>query len=292
MKAASAVILVLFLLVWSKASADSPSAQQQGSSTPTTKNRLARTKVNKQEYEAMVSSVEERRKALLGEYRRGDREGKKRVLETARTYLNRLIAERLVPAWYGIPWKIVGKQREGESDASYRMRAQEIKACLKRDKPYLEGACTNCGLFVSTILKHAAFRVSRYHLGQQLAIHIIRTMSPQRQIKRPTGGQEITEFVAALKSGRRGRGIYIVGLDRHVGFLVYGSTISPEGKRQQVDVYFCHADYGHIPREVRCEEAARSPVLRGSESRVNGQVLYDAAIIKWLAGKKFVTVTE
>ena len=204
-------------------------------------------------------------------------------------YLSAQIINNLIYSWYGVPWRIVGRKRKGESSIKFSERARSVRKCQK-EYPFKEDTCTNCGLFVSTVLKHAGFKIERYKLSRQLSANIIRTFSPKKYIRRPKGGQRIEDFVRKMKSDSRGPGIYIVGLDMHVGFLVNGKVKSPLGKTLPDDLYFCHADYGHIPQVVRCERAVESPILTYSRCRVNGKVLNDKTMNHWLTGRKIPTV--
>ena len=76
---------------------------------------------------------------------------------------------------------------------------------------------------------------------------------------------------------RRGDGLYVVGLDRHVGFLVV------EGG----DVFFHHASSsaGAVVRE----RALVSGALARSSYRVVGKLFDDALVDAWLTGRPIPT---
>jgi len=83
----------------------------------------------------------------------------------------------------------------------------------------------------------------------------------------------INDFVNAVKEW--GPGMYIVGLDVHVGFVVNTGD----------EVYFIHSSYVD-PFMVVSERAIESPVLIASKYRVLGKVFADDRLISdWLLGK-------
>ena len=87
----------------------------------------------------------------------------------------------------------------------------------------------------------------------------------------------IADFVNAVKEW--GPGIYIVGLDVHVGFIVNTGS----------DVYFVHSSYVE-PYVVIKEKAIESEILAGSQYRVLGNILADERLINdWLSGKMIPT---
>ena len=80
-----------------------------------------------------------------------------------------------------------------------------------------------------------------------------------------------------------GPGIYIVGLDSHVAFLVITSSR---------EIRFIHSS-GSSPYCVIDEPREHSHVLRNSEYRVTGNLTAsDEVLRKWLLGEKFRTQTR
>lgn len=129
---------------------------------------------------------------------------------------------------------------------------------------------------MTTVLMHAGFNVQRALLAQQPSMFIIRTLTGGSYIK-TTHNLPIRRFVEVVKN--MGDGLFIVGLDYHVGFLVVRS-----GR-----VFFVHASYG-TPAEVVRENALSSPILSSSRIRVVGKISADRKVIlKWLKGERFVT---
>ncbi len=202
-------------------------------------------------YPAITSAVERERARLAAQWRAaaGGQE-ETRVLDRARDALGRILADRILPAWNGTPWSLGGT------------------ATGPGEKPVA------CGYFVSTALEHAGLRVERRRLGQQAAENIVRSLVPADRVARFRRAP-LDLFLDAVASG--GDGVYIVGLDYHVGFLVIQGGAS----------FFHHASRqaGQVVREP----AVLSRALATSSYRVVGK-LFDRGLARtWLAGSAIPT---
>ena len=169
---------------------------------------------------------------------------------------------------------------------------EKVNTCRKKvryghrlEDPTKPGAITHCSYFVSTVLKHAGFKVGRHYLSTLLASDIIRTFSPRKSVRWPSTRQSTDKFLKKFKHDKRGPGLYIVGLDMHVGFLIYGQVTDSQGKLKPSGFHFCHADYRHIPQVVRCEPVKGS-ALDHSRCKMNGKILDDKLMYKWLYNKR------
>ncbi|MGI5861779.1 MAG: hypothetical protein ACOX6T_06930 [Myxococcales bacterium] len=205
-----------------------------------------------QAYFASVQKLAASRAQLSAAYReaRSPKERAKAV-ERARRHLMRAIVEDLIPAWYGTRWEFYGTSETPG-----------------------EGAIA-CGYFVSTVLRDAGFRVERVRLAQQASENIVLTLVPAPQIRRYRG-KSPGELLAAVRA-ELGDGLFVVGLDYHVGFLRI------DGER----AWFCHSAY-LTPGAVVCEQAARAAGL-SSGYYVVGRLLTDAMMARWLEGRAFRT---
>ncbi len=209
--------------------------------TPTTRN-----------YKDALAKLEAERLRLASRFQHASPAERTAVIAEARTTITHSIYEDLFSAWYGTPWDFNG--------TSETPRQGKIA----------------CGYFVSTILRDAGLKVERVRLAQQASENIILSLTTEPFIKRfrrmPMG-----DFVNAVKQW--GPGIYIVGLDVHVGFIV-----NTEG-----EVYFVHSSYIE-PYTVIKEKAIESRILASSNYRVLGKVLGDDLLItNWLLGKPIPT---
>ena len=179
-----------------------------------------------------------------------DPEARQIVLRDARTVIHRTILDSVFPAWAGTPWAFYG--------------ASEVPG---------EGSIA-CGYFVSTVLRDAGFKVARVNLAQQASSKIVRTFATKSETVwfRRTSALEVIKHVKL-----QGEGIYIVGLDYHVGFLVYDGDA----------VQMCHSSV-LWPGTVLCEPAAKAEAMH-SMVHVVGPVLTDDVLRRWVQGKAFPT---
>lgn len=172
-----------------------------------------------------------------------------RTLQRARELLVSTLRDDLLPAWDDTPWAMNGTSQ----------------------RPH-EGAIA-CGYFVSTTLLHAGFRVERAVLGQQASEDITRSLVTSEPIWR-TSEQPIDAFITRLRRG--GDGIYLVGLDNHVGFVLVDGP----------DTWFHHA----APGGVRRERAHTASFLSTSHYREAAKLFDDTLVEKWLRGTPIKTV--
>lgn len=206
-----------------------------------------------QAYFASVQKLEASREQLAAAYREAKSpKSRTEVVERARRRLAGAIIEELIPAWFGTRWEFYGTTETPG-----------------------EGAIA-CGYFVSTVLRDAGFRVERVRLAQQASENIVKTLVPASQIRRYRW-KSPAELVAAVRA-ELGDGLFVVGLDYHVGFLHLGG----EGAS------FCHSAY-LAPTSVVCEPAARAAGL-ASDYHVVGRLLTAATMARWLEGRAFRTL--
>lgn len=198
-------------------------------------------------YASIRTQLEAKRVALardLGHHRASS-------LARARELLVATLRDEILPAWNGTPWDFNGTSQTPQ-----------------------QGQIA-CGYFVSTTLLHMGFQVERVRLAQQASEHIAQSLVATHPIRR-SSDQPIDAFIAKVRAS--GAGIYIVGLDNHVGFLIV------EG----ADTWFHHAG----PREVVKRERARdAPYLVASRYRVVARLFDDALVESWLLGRPIATVT-
>lgn len=131
-----------------------------------------------------------------------------------------------------------------------------------------------CGYYVSTVLEHAGFSLDRVEVARQASEQIIRTFVPDDDIQRFHRARR-RDVVASVEA--QGPGVWIVGLDTHVGFLLNDGEA----------VRFCHSTRRQR-QGVVCEEAVSSPSLK-SRYTVLGRLDNPVAVDHWLDGARFVT---
>ena len=156
----------------------------------------------------------------------------------------------LLPAWVGTPWAMNG--------------TTEVPR---------QGAVA-CGYFVSTVLRDAGLPVERVKLAQQGAEDIIRTLTDESTIRRYHGAA-----VSEVLADHTDDGVYVVGLDWHVGLLVVVDRVPT----------FCHASRSQ-DRRVLCEDAETARSLRSRYTVVGA--LSQTTIDAWLRQERLPTVSD
>lgn len=135
-----------------------------------------------------------------------------------------------------------------------------------------------CGYFVSTVLRDAGFRVNRYKLAQQPSQNILRSFIESENCVLKVG-QDFGTYVDWVEG--LDEGIYLIGLDTHVGFIVNGND----------GLHFFHSSAARSIGVVE-EGSEDAGAIEGSNWRMLGSFSGDSGVIRnWLAGKK-VTVVE
>lgn len=166
------------------------------------------------------------------------------LVAQARLFLEDVIARQLLPAWTGTPWDYNGtSQQPGVGSIA-------------------------CGYFVTTVLRDAGFRIDRAGLARLPAEQLIRSVCESTDVTRFSDAPA-PEFVAAVQ--RQGTGLFLVGLDYHVGFLVN------DGR----ELRFVHSTVVGSG-EVVDEPALVSIPLVHSRYRVVGRLLGDRSVKAWL----------
>lgn len=201
-------------------------------------------------YEVLKEETERWRQNLGKRYREAinDR-GRDAVIDEAAVFLETALPD-LMSCWLGTPWDFNGHCKTPGSGK------------------------IACGYFVATVLQDAGFNVDRYRLARQPSQGILRTFLPKREMSLRVG-VPYEQYAAELRGLERG--IRIVGLDTHVGFIV-----SRPGEFR-----FVHSS-GSSPWCVVDESEADAEVLRRSNYRVQGNLTANRELIrKWLLGERF-----
>lgn len=155
-----------------------------------------------------------------------------------------LMADSIFPFWYGTEWDFNGTTNTPGSG-------------------YIA-----CGYFVSTTLKHSGIELNRYKLAQKAASDIVQETCLSSSAK-----WHNTLDALETHLEEQGEGLYVLGLDYHVGFVL----------REKCKNYFIHSDYfnGKVTREA----------LEGSTAALSSDRFYVGSLSKnermmnrWLAG--------
>ena len=208
---------------------------------------------NNHNYKEILATLAAERQRLAVRYQEASfADQRSAVIAESRTLLTQTIYSDLFPSWYGTRWDFNGTTET----------PQQGKIA--------------CGYFVSTVLRDAGLKVERARLAQQASENIILSLTGDTYVRR-FRRVEIRDFVDVVKQW--GPGIYVVGLDIHVGFIVNTGS----------EVYFIHSSYVE-PYMVVKEEASESRILAASNYRVLGKISADDSLIeKWLLGTEIAT---
>jgi len=202
------------------------------------------------DYTTILRTIGTQRKSYKTQYDSADENGKKEIIAQAREHIFHFLTRLIMPSWYGTSWDFNGtSETPGQGSIA-------------------------CGYFVSTTLRDAGFNIPRRRLAQQPASYMIKNFADPK-----TNPGHIFEFsnkgiahVAAFIDQNLGRGLYIAGLDTHVGFIVHN------GK----DMRFVHSSYYNPPRCVVSEPIIGNNPLAHSKYRMIGTMLTDTMVVNWI----------
>lgn len=203
----------------------------------------------KDPYDALKFDVSQERKALAWRQSHGED-----VTEEARVTLSASVSD-IIDRWKGTRWSYSGTTTVPKKGA------------------------IACGYFVSTVLQHAGLVVDRVDLSRQASEQIIRSLVPDPQIER---FRKVSREVVVNRVKKLGPGVYIAGLDTHIGFLV-----NEPGE----PVHFCHSTERNRKMGVVCEVATESPSFK-SRYTVLGRLGEAPLVDAWLAGERLPTARK
>jgi hypothetical protein len=198
-------------------------------------------------YTSAKRSITVKKEAIARNYGRYSRNGT--LYTVAKTALEDGIINGLIPFWYGTEWDFYG----------YTSVPKQGKIA--------------CGYFVSTVLQHGGFILNRYTLAQQGGYNEARSIQTSDSVQIYRSGFD--DFVQAFKKNNE-EGLYFVGLDCHVGFLLYRAG----------ELLFIHSSYVD-PLCVVIEKAAVSPTFNATSAYTVASLSTNKVLIdKWIHGTR------
>jgi len=203
-------------------------------------------------YAVLCSELARWRGELAERHRRARNQPERRAVEhDARVILESVLPE-MMRCWLGTPWEFHGTA----------------------STPGEQGIA--CGYYVATVLRDAGFRLDRYQLAKQPSENILRSFLDRTSCVL-TVGRDYEAFADDMDAAEPG--IYLVGLDTHVAFIIVGYD---DGFR------FIHAS-GSDPWCVVDEDRDEAVVLKRSRWRMLGNLTAEPQVIRrWLGGEKIV----
>lgn len=199
-------------------------------------------------YDSLRAQVKQVQADIRKQYNRADSANKDSIIKATRVYLLDVIHQSFSARWYNTPWEFYGTTQKPQ-----------------------QGAIA-CGYFVTTILQHVGFNVPRVAWAQLPSESMMKKM--QLQLKR-FPNKTIEEFERHFTN--KPDGLYIIGLDSHVGFI----------SKYKDKLQFTHSNYYQRSIGVMAEPLNGYNPLSHSKYRVLGEVLDDNAIEHWIEGYKY-----
>ena len=199
-------------------------------------------------YDQLIGNIKLKRSEFKELYNNAGVQHQDSILELAREYLFTTAVNELFPYWYGTQWDFNGTTRvPGEGSIA-------------------------CGYFVTNTLTDMGFNIPRIKWAQSASEVFIKKLSVN--VKRFSNVPVSTVREYLLQSGK---GLYLVGLDCHVGFI----AVTDGGIR------FIHSNYYHPEKGVMSEDIETENPFSDSRYRVTGKLLSDEMIINWLLEKHY-----
>ena len=199
-------------------------------------------------YEDLKTQIENKRLSIYEEYKKADDKQKDSLLKLSHDYLFVALLNDVFPAWYGTRWEFHGHTKTPK-----------------------QGAIA-CGYFITTTLQDVGFKIPRVKWAQMESERIIRKMTSD--IKR-FHNAEMKDVIKYIND--KGDGLYIVGLDQHVGFI----------SKHKDKLRFIHSNYYRPETGVMAEALMGWNPLSYSKYRVIGKILDKVMLEKWLIGYQY-----
>ena len=218
------------------------------------------------EFDATLKMVESERARLFAEWKKSKEAKKKEVFAEARKFVENALLNRIFPAWYKMPWTMA-VINDGLKPNASRPYAHPVK----------EGKGVSCSWFVVRTLQNAGFKfTSASKFAGTIAVHFQNSLTPNK--KHFHRLWKISPEQLHQKMVELGDGLYVIGLNCHIGF------VSVQGDK----VDFIHSSYVH-PNEVIREKLTESDPIAFSEDTgyvVTALFKDNYLLSHWLSGQK------
>jgi len=193
-------------------------------------------------YSELKKEAIEKRNAFKEIYNKCNKQKQDSVVEEAQQYLLTISGD-FFKSWYNTPWTFHGhSQTPGEGSIA-------------------------CGYFVTTTLRDMGFNIPRIKWAQQASEYMIKKVTADIKRFQQKPMKDVVDYIK-----EKGEGLYIVGLDSHVGYIY-----CINGKMS-----FVHANYYRPQIGVMSEPLIGRNPLNDSKYRVIGKI-YDKEMVRnWI----------
>lgn len=205
----------------------------------------------KSDYSAAKNKIETQRKAIKTSYLSASAQERKAIVQSTKPVITKNLIATIIPFWYGTKWSFEG----------YTATPNQGKIA--------------CGYFVSTTLSHAGFKLNRYKLAQKepkKEAELLQ-MSQDIEVLEKTPIELKKYFIATKKDG-----LYFVGLDFHVGYLL----------KENNELFFIHSSYVNL-EGVKKETALTSKAFASKKYYIVPITENEKLVKKWILNETVLT---
>lgn len=194
-------------------------------------------------YTSIKNKVNTSRKQVAQSYKNAT--NKSESLNQIRDKFTAHLVRDIIPQWYGTKWSFDGYSEIPKSGS------------------------IACGYFVSTTLRDVGLNINRYKLAQKAPYHEAEVIACGTTIE--TLQDKSKEELKAYFIKNKKDGLYFIGLDFHVGFIL------KEGQ----NIYFIHSNYINNSGPIK-EKIDDSRVMKSSVYHFCNITHNDVLLKKWL----------
>ena len=206
-------------------------------------------------YRGLKKRINYKQKLFNEEYARSNEEHQKTLVALSKKYIGTVLTDTIFPFWYDTEWDYNGTTTvPGRGDIA-------------------------CGYFVSTTLKHAGFNVDRVKLAQQASSRIIESIcgTGKTHIIGNNDHQQLEAYMINQPNG-----LYILGLDNHVGFI----------HKADSSVNIVHSNGVSGSLMVVKEPISKSKLVLRSNAYYIGSIFANNQLfVNWIRKSKIKTIT-
>ncbi|MDR2693434.1 MAG: hypothetical protein LBB74_04370 [Chitinispirillales bacterium] len=199
-------------------------------------------------YDALKTEISAQQQCFSQRYAAASEKDKTAILSEAQKYLTNVICDTIFPYWYDTPWSFHGATRVPKQGT------------------------VACGYFVTGILTDAGFQIPRVKWAQAASENVIVKIA--ENIKR-FRNRPVAEVIAYVN--QNGDGLYIAGLDCHVGYIYKSDTT----------LRFVHSSYYEPETGVMSQPLEGWNPLNDSKYRVIGKLLGGEMVRNWVTGVRY-----